>query len=185
MGPKPPWTPRDKPNFTPPTELSHHDIYSSANNSSAIIRVSEALKGIKEKNKKEISREIESNRKKMGEGGNFFEENKKMCKEMEGSVDSGFRYATNLLYLWPPHVTSPGPSFHSWNLPEGPVTLNGGTPCTHEGGATLYFTGSPHGGMFSSPAPPAPPQTGSTLTPAVCFPQPKRALPPTFPNGPG
>ena len=49
-------------------------------------------------------------RKKMGEGGNFFEENKKTWKEMEGSVDSGFRYATNLLYLWPPHVTSPGPS---------------------------------------------------------------------------
>ena len=99
MGTKPPWTPRDKSNFTPPTELSHHDIYSSANNLSAIIRVSEANKGIKERTKKEISREIESNRKKMGEGGNFFEENKKMYKEMEGSVDSGFRYATNLLYL--------------------------------------------------------------------------------------
>ena len=99
MGTKPPWTPRDKSNFTPPTELFHHDIYSSANNLSAIIRVSEANKGIKERNKKEISREIESNRKKMGEGGNFFEENKKMYKEMEGSVDSGFRYATNLLYL--------------------------------------------------------------------------------------
>lgn len=101
----------DKSNFTPPTELSYHSIYSSANNLSAIIRVSEAHKGIKERNKKEISREIESNRKKMGEGGNFFEENKKTWKEMEGSVDSGFRYATNLLYLWPPHVTSPGPSF--------------------------------------------------------------------------
>lgn len=109
-GNQPPWTPRDNSNSTPPTESSYHSIYSS-NNLSAIIRVSEAHKGIKERNKKEISREIESNRKKMGEGGNFFEENKKTWKEMEGSVDSGFRYATNLLYLWPPHVTSPGPSF--------------------------------------------------------------------------
>ena len=80
MGTKPPWTPRDKSNFTPPTELSHHDIYSSANNLSAIIRVSEANKGIKERNKKEISREIESNRKKMGEGGNFLKKIKRCTR---------------------------------------------------------------------------------------------------------
>lgn len=102
-------------------------------------------KEIKERNEKEISREIESNRKKIGEGGNFFEENKKTWK-----VHSGFRSATNLLYLWTPHVTSPGPSFHNWNLPDGPATFNGGTPCAREGGAIPYFTGSPHGSILST-----------------------------------
>ena len=108
-------------------------------------------KGINEKNEKEISREIESNRKKIGEGSNFFfEENKKTWKEMEGSTDSGFRSAMNLLCLWTPHVTSPGPSFHNWNLPDRPATFNGGTPCARGGGAILYFTGSPHGSILST-----------------------------------
>lgn len=82
-------------------------------------------------------------------------------------------------------VTSPGPSFHSWNLPEGPVTLHGGTPCTHEGGAALYFTGSPHGSMFSSPAPPSSPNW-QHLSPLQCaFPNLKEPCPLHFPMAQG
>lgn len=61
------WTPRDESNFS--SRLSCLiTVYTAL---PSIIRVSEVHKGINERNKKEISREIESNRKKIGEGSNF------------------------------------------------------------------------------------------------------------------